>query len=367
MFNLNFKNTYKVVHINNELGNCVIGGAGTYMNEMYRYRDENTGFIYMNMEPYVTDFNMSDFLEQKDILIMNIDEAHKLENIKCDILVVQFYDFAFYLTESVIKNKKIVYVIHSVPTPEPPMVDDPFGGNFDIQEKFERLCEMADILVCVSNAEKDKLVELYPKYQSKIKVVHNGITFVKSEELNCNYINSRKVFGYIGRTDYRKGILECIKEFRNIDGVLKLACPKNDISYIEKILLYIEATGIQDKVDFCGWCTGERKTAFFDSLDALIIPSLYEPFGYVALEAMQRGLPVISSRNGGLDEILEGYKYKFDPYILGDMENIIKQFIMDSDSEVKDQQQILIKNLGRYTATEMVDKYNRIWTELLMR
>lgn len=321
----------------------------------------------MNMEPDIADFNMSDFLEQKDILIMNSDESHKLENIKCDILVVQFYDFAFYLTEKVINNKKIAYVIHSVPTTEPPMVDDPFGGNFDIQEKFERLCEIADILICVSNAEKDKLIGLYPQYQSKIRVVHNGITFMETEKLNCNYAVSRKVFGYIGRTDYRKGILECIKEFRNIDGILKLACPKNDVNYIEKILLYIEATGMQDKMDFCGWCMGDRKTAFFDTLDALIIPSLYEPFGYVALEAMQRGLPVISSRNGGLDEILEGYKYKFNPYIPVDMENIIKQFIADSDSEVKEQQKILINNLGRFTAEEMVDKYNCIWAELLMR
>ena len=47
MFRLNFTNDYKVVHINNELGNCVIGGAGTYMNELYRYRTKDIGFIYM--------------------------------------------------------------------------------------------------------------------------------------------------------------------------------------------------------------------------------------------------------------------------------------------------------------------------------
>ena len=66
MFNLNFSNKYKVVHINNELGNCVIGGAGTYMNELYRYRSEDVGFIYMGLGAPTDDYNIADFMEQKD-------------------------------------------------------------------------------------------------------------------------------------------------------------------------------------------------------------------------------------------------------------------------------------------------------------
>ena len=89
MFNLNFNNNYKVVHVNNELGNCIVGGAGTYMNELYQYRSSDIGFVYMSLGTLTEDYNISDFMEQKDILIMNKDEAYKLENIKCDILVIQ--------------------------------------------------------------------------------------------------------------------------------------------------------------------------------------------------------------------------------------------------------------------------------------
>ena len=139
MFNINFKNNYKIVHVNNELGNCVIGGAGTYMNELYKYRRKDTGFIYMDLYGANEDYNVSDFLEQEDILIMNGKETYKLRDIECEILVIQFYEFASILDESMIKGKKIVYVIHSVPTPEPPPSWDAFGGNDDIREKFERL------------------------------------------------------------------------------------------------------------------------------------------------------------------------------------------------------------------------------------
>ena len=116
---------------------------------------------------------------------------------------------------------------------------------------------------------------------------------------------------------------------------------------------------------FCGWCVGERKEIFLNSLDALVIPSLYEPFGYVALEAMQRGLPVICSKNGGLDEILEGYKYKFNPYVEGELEKAIDEFIGDSEDEIDRQQEILMENLKRFSATKMAGEYEKIWDKLL--
>lgn len=365
MFNLNYSNDYKVVHINNELGNCVVGGAGTYMNELYRYRRPDTGFIYMSLGAPTDDYNISDFMEQKDILIMNRTEAHKLKEIKCEVLVIQFYEFAPLLDDDVIKDKKVVYVIHSVPTPEPPPTWDPFGGNNDIRLKFEKLCDIANVLVCVSEAERQKLISIYPQYEDKIIVVYNGITYSNSRKINKNYTKSRQIFGYIGRTDYRKGILECIKALSGINAKLRLACPKNDDAYVEKILTYVEGAHMQERVEFCGWCVGARKENFLDSLDALIIPSLYEPFGYIALEAMQRGLPVICSRNGGLEEILEGYKYMFNPYMEGQLEKQIELFMNDSNEEVEKQQAILMKNLERFSASKMIKKYEKIWDKLL--
>ncbi|MBQ2744982.1 MAG: glycosyltransferase family 4 protein [Lachnospiraceae bacterium] len=361
MFNLNFKDKYKVVHINNELGDFSIGGAGTYMNEIYRYRNGEEGFVYMNLcDPYA-DYRADGFLEQEDILVLHKDECYKLESIDCEIIVVQFYEFAYCLTDKLIRDKKIVYVVHSVPTPEPPPINDPFGGNDDVRDKFDRLCNVANVIVCVSEAEKRKLSDIYPHYASKIKVVYNGITFGEEIIPNENYKSSRKVFGYIGRADYRKGILECIRELRSIDCELRIACPKNDEAYIKSILEYVEAANMQDRIKLYGWCVGKRKEKFLKSLDALIIPSLYEPFGYVALEAMQYGLPVITSRNGGLDEIFEGYKYKYNPYKRGELKKQIHDFQNDENDEIEEQQRIMLENMKRFSSEKMSKKYKEIW------
>ncbi|MBQ2744159.1 MAG: glycosyltransferase [Lachnospiraceae bacterium] len=122
---------------------------------------------------------------------MSGEEAYKLQDIKCDVLVIQFYEFATVLDESLIRDRKVVYVIHSVPTPEPPPTWDPFGGNDDIRWKFERLCDIADVLVCVSKAEKEKLSRIYPQYEDKIEVVYNGITYDVNCDINRNYLNGR--------------------------------------------------------------------------------------------------------------------------------------------------------------------------------
>ena len=313
MFKLNFKEKYKVIHVTNELGDYVIGGAGTYLNELYLHRENNIGFVYVNLENEHRDFDSKGFLEQKDIAIINENELYQLKDIQYDIMVLHFYELHSCVESYISEDKKIVYVIHSVPTPEPVPKEDPFGGNDVIRDKFLKICDRADILVCVSNAEKNKLISLYPKYKDKIIVIHNGITYNNNTE-NTNYLTSRKIFGYIGRMDYRKGILECIKAIEKTDSTLLIACPINDDSYFQIIKNYLDGAKLWHKIRFIGWCTDKRKEEFFKNIDALCIPSLYEPFGYIALEAMNYMVPVISSDNGGLNEILEGYRFSYRMY-----------------------------------------------------
>ena len=139
---------------------------------------------------------------------------------------------------------------------------------------------------------------------------------------------------------------------------------EKDTEYVRRILEYIDAADMRDKVIFHGWCTGKRKKSFYNMLDALIIPSLYEPFGYVALEAMTEGTPVISSNNGGLDEILAGYSYKYNPYADNELKETVKRFMKDDEKFIDEQMDILISNLKRFTAKRMTDDYHRLWRKL---
>jgi len=62
---------------------------------------------------------------------------------------------------------------------------------------------------------------------------------------------------------------------------------------------------LRDRAQFAGYLTGAALAGAFKCADVLVVPSLYEPFGIVALEGMVNRVPVIVADSGGLAEIVE--------------------------------------------------------------
>jgi len=63
--------------------------------------------------------------------------------------------------------------------------------------------------------------------------------------------------------------------------------------------------GISDKVTFTGFISDEDRDRLYLVADVAVFPSLYEPFGIVALEAMAAGCPVVVSEVGGLKDVVQ--------------------------------------------------------------
>lgn len=360
MFNLNFNDKYDIVHLTSEIGDNTIGGICTFMNELYSHKDKNWGFIHMHGNNANTINPKSYSNIDSDMLAIGLDEAEVLEQIQCKTLVVHFFAIVEFLTEKVFQDKDVVFVIHAIPTTEPWIPQKPFP-DYETQQEFELLCDNSKLLICVSNAEKEKLLKLYPKYKNKVQVIHNGINIEISAESNINYKTSRKNFGYIGRVDVRKGVREMIKYSDKHDINLKIATGNPNVFELQKILEYINAKQCLDKVDFLGWSYGARKENFFKSIDALIIPSLYEPFGYIALEAMKYGVPVITSQNGGLKEIVgENYRYLFNAYDEKSFDKAMRRFLTDDVATIDEQVENLKNRLSNFTVDIMVENYKKI-------
>ena len=64
--------------------------------------------------------------------------------------------------------------------------------------------------------------------------------------------------------------------------------------------------GVSDIVQLAGFVSDDDLRALLRQASCVVIPSLYEPFGIVALEGMAAGAPTIVARTGGLAEIVEG-------------------------------------------------------------
>lgn len=117
----------------------------------------------------------------------------------------------------------------------------------------------------------------------------------------------RKLVLYVGRLVREKGLQTLLDAFEillkeNIRARLVIV---GEGPVKEELMEKVLSNGMHDHVHFTGFVDEASLVSLYKSSDVFVLPSLYEPFGIVALEAMASGVPVVVSDVGGLSEIVE--------------------------------------------------------------
>ena len=111
-----------------------------------------------------------------------------------------------------------------------------------------------------------------------------------------------------GRVQYEKGfqvLVRAMSELRQrVPGARCIIAGRG--SYLSELQTQIDMEGVTDIVQLAGFVPDDELRRTLQRAGCVIIPSLYEPFGIVALEGMAAGAPTIVARTGGLAEIVEG-------------------------------------------------------------
>lgn len=111
-----------------------------------------------------------------------------------------------------------------------------------------------------------------------------------------------------GRIQYEKGfqvLIRAIGELRpRIPDIRCVIAGRG--SYLAELQTQIDMDGVGDIVQLAGFVPDDDLRELLSRTGCVVIPSLYEPFGIVALEGMAAGAPTIVARTGGLAEIVEG-------------------------------------------------------------
>jgi len=161
---------------------------------------------------------------------------------------------------------------------------------------------------------KNECERIFSLTPDKCIVIPNGIDFEEFAEAPFDWdfrrkyaLDSEKIIFFIGRHVYEKGIHVLIEAFRKVlDNFFdaKLIIAGNGPMTGE---LYSKAhfLGLSHKVLFTGFITDEERKKIFKVADIAVFPSLYEPFGIVALEAMASGCVPVVSDIGGFSEIVK--------------------------------------------------------------
>lgn len=170
--------------------------------------------------------------------------------------------------------------------------------------------EAADKVIAVSDYTRHRINEFYGIPLKKIEVVHNGIKIdkkpAKRATLKSIKSGGKKLVLFVGRITYQKGVdyfVEAAYKALQINPkIVFMIVGSGDMMY--QIIEQAAHFGISDKVFFPGFLRGQALEDIYNSADLYVMPSVSEPFGLVALEALSKKVPVIVSKQSGAGEVI---------------------------------------------------------------
>ena len=186
---------------------------------------------------------------------------------------------------------------------------------------IERLLQTrTDAILNVSRYEYHAAIR-YGMRKDNQTVIYSGISPEKGKIDPSVKLPEGKInLLFVGRFDPQKGVDLLLKAFQ--------ACPREDL-HLTIIGDNVVGGGPKiekkntDRITFLGWVPHEKLASYYTACDAVVMPSRWEAFGLVAIEAMKYGKPVIASNRGALPEIIQDDS---DGYIFPDEKGL--QYIL---------------------------------------
>ncbi|UPK45237.1 glycosyltransferase [Paenibacillus pabuli] len=296
----------RILHI----GEYVVGGMATYINEVVGYQQQYFDvYLLMSEHNSATDFELDSshilyykYKRHPKYFLSAMRQIHKIiEKVQPDIIHIHS-SFAGLLARGLffVRPRKAIvfYCSH--------------GWAFLMDTKpvykkgyllIEKLMELkTDVVVNISRYELEQSLHLGLS-TSKSKLVYNGVrernNVIPISE-SSEAPNIIKLL-FVGRYDRQKGL----------DIVLNLFKENPEIK--QHIHLYVIGDNVledntwefPENVTRLGWVNNADIDRYYQQCDAVIMPSRWEGFGLVAIEAMNNHKPVIGSNRGALPELIQ--------------------------------------------------------------
>lgn len=243
-----------------------------------------------------------------------LEYSTQLLNTLGEIDLIHAHDWLVAYTGRALKHAYRVPMISTIHATE-------YGRNQGLHNETQRY--ISDVewwltyeswkVVCCSNYMRDELLRVFNLPKDKIKIIPNGVdpeefrTRGAISGFKAGYAHpDEKVVFFVGRMVQEKGVhllLEAVPKILVYNPGTKFIIAGKGPN-LESLKNQARAMGIDNRVYFTGYVDDETRNKLYAIADVAVFPSLYEPFGIVALEGMAARKPVVVADTGGLSEII---------------------------------------------------------------
>ncbi|MCX7841586.1 MAG: glycosyltransferase family 4 protein [Clostridia bacterium] len=260
----------------------------------------------------VSTYNFVDWVLQLNFAL--VEYASKLINETGRFDIIHAHDWVVAFASRVLKYSFSIPVVCTIHATE-------HGRNWGIHNDLQRYISSVEWWLgfeswrVIVNSEymKNETKYVFQLPEDKIRIIPNGVDINKFNGYERDYSfrrnyasDNEKIVFFVGRLVNEKGVHVLV------DAIPKIIQYYNDVKFIiagkGPQLDYLKSKawtmGIAHKVYFTGYINDEDLLKLYKCADVAVFPSLYEPFGIVALEGMVANIPVVVSDTGGLGEIV---------------------------------------------------------------
>lgn len=208
------------------------------------------------------------------------------------------------------------------------MLKEKYAGIID-KDRFaieKKITQNVDGIIASTELEKKDLIDEYGSLADKISVVQPGVNHklfkpynLRSSRLRLKLPRDKKIILFVGRIDPVKGIILLIqaislltKKYHFFNDKYRVYLIGGDINSrnfwqhkeVQKITSEIQKDNLTECIRFLGSVPHHMLPYYYSSADIVVLPSVYESFGFVILEAMACKSAVVASRVGGLKYLI---------------------------------------------------------------
>ena len=182
-----------------------------------------------------------------------------------------------------------------------------------IHSTEHRLVHEAQGVIVCSRHMRDEIERLFGVPADRVNVIANGIDLERWQATSSLTADARKehapegpLIVFVGRLEWEKGahtLVDALPGLRHAFPRLRAVIAGRG-GHEHALEEQVRSHHLADVVDFAGWLPEDELHALIAAADVLVVPSIYEPFGMVAIEAAALGTPLVVARTGGLAEFV---------------------------------------------------------------